>query len=57
MMATGTVRAAATLRAQSAQAREAIREAVREAISAHRRGDEYEVPMPAVVAAGVKPRS
>jgi len=30
---------------------------VREAISAYRRGDEYEVPMPAVVAAAVKPRS
>ena len=57
MMATGTVRAAATLRVQSSQARAAIREAVREAISAYRRGDEYEVPMPAVVAAAVKPRS
>jgi hypothetical protein len=56
MMATGTVRAAATLRAQSFRAREAIREAVREAISAYRRADEYEVPMPAVVAAAVKPR-
>lgn len=57
MMATGTVRVAATLGAQSSQAREAIREAVREAISAYRRGDEYEVPMPAVVAAALKPRS
>jgi ubiquinone/menaquinone biosynthesis C-methylase UbiE len=57
MMATGTVRAAATLRAQSAPAREAIREAMRATISAYRRGDEYEVPMPAVVAAAGKPRS
>jgi ubiquinone/menaquinone biosynthesis C-methylase UbiE len=57
MMATGTVRAAATLRAQSPQAMEAIRGAVREAISAYRRGEEYEVPMPAVVAAAVKPLS
>lgn len=55
MVATGTVRAAATLRAQSPQAREAIREAVRHAVSAYRRGNEYEVPMPAVVAAAVKP--
>ena len=54
-MATGTVRAAAILRAQSPQAREAIREAVRQAISAYRRGDGYEVPMPAVIAAAVKP--
>ena len=56
MMATGTVRAAATLRAQSAEARQAIREAVRETIAAHRRDDAYEVPMPAVVEAAVKPR-
>ena len=35
--------------------REAIREAVRKAVSAYRRGDGYEVPMPAVVAAAVKP--
>lgn len=55
VLSTGTVRAAATLRAQSSQAREAIREAVREVISAYRRGDQYEVPMPAVVAAAVKP--
>jgi ubiquinone/menaquinone biosynthesis C-methylase UbiE len=54
MVATGTVRAAATLRAQSAQARHAIRESVREAISGFRRGDGYEVPMPAVVAAGIR---
>jgi SAM-dependent methyltransferase len=54
MVATGTVRAAATLRAQSPQARAAIREAVRQAVSAYRRGNEYEVPMPAVVAAAVK---
>ena len=56
MMATGTVRVAATLRAQTPWATQAIREAVREAISAHRHGDEYEVAMPAVIAAAVKPR-
>ena len=57
MMAKATVRAAAILRGQSSQARQAIREHVREAICAHRRGDDYEVPMPAVIAAAVKPRS
>jgi phytoene dehydrogenase-like protein len=55
VVARGTVRAAATLRSQSPQARAAIREAVREAISAYRKGNEYEVPMPAVIAAAVKP--
>jgi ubiquinone/menaquinone biosynthesis C-methylase UbiE len=55
MLATGTVRAAATLRAQSPQAIEAIREAVRQTISAYRNGNGYEVPMPAVVAAATKP--
>lgn len=54
MVATGTVRAAATLRAQSTQAKQAIRESMREAISGFRRGDGYEVPMPAVVAAGIR---
>jgi len=57
MMATGTVRVAATLRAQTPAAREAIWQAVRETVGACRRGDAYEVPMPAVVAAAVKPRS
>src|SRR5262249_23759373 len=39
----GTVRAAATLRAQSPRAREAIRAAVRNAVAGYRRGDSYEV--------------
>lgn len=52
---TGSVRAAATLRAQSAQAREAIRAAVGQTISAFRHGEVYEVPMSAVLAAAVKP--
>jgi ubiquinone/menaquinone biosynthesis C-methylase UbiE len=51
----GSVRAAATLRAQSAAAREAIKAAVCKTISSFRRGDQYEVPMPAVLAAGIKP--
>lgn len=55
VLASGTVRAAATLRGQSPQAREAIREAVRQTISAYRSGSGYEVPMPAVVAAAAKP--
>lgn len=55
MMATGTVRAAATLRAQTSDARKLIREAVRQAVSAYQRDSEYEIPMPAVVAAAVKP--
>ena len=51
----GTVRAAATLRAQSPSAREAIRAAVRETVATHKRGDHFEVPMPAVLATAVKP--
>jgi ubiquinone/menaquinone biosynthesis C-methylase UbiE len=51
----GSVRAAATLRAQSPEAREAIRAAVCKTISGLRRGQEYAVPMPAVLAAAVKP--
>ena len=55
MVATGTVRAAATLRAQSPEARQAICQAVRKTVLAYASGDGYEVPMPAVVAAAVKP--
>jgi SAM-dependent methyltransferase len=51
----GTVRAAATLRAQSPRAREAIRAAVRETVATYKRGDHFEVPMPAVLATAVKP--
>ena len=54
-LATGTVRAAAILRAQSSEARNLIRAAVRQTISAYQRDGEYAVPMPAVVAAAVKP--
>ena len=55
VVAEGTVRAAATLRAQSPRAREAIRKALRDTVSAYKRGDHFEVPMPAVVATAVKP--
>jgi hypothetical protein len=51
----GTVRAAATLRAQSPQARAAIRAALRDTVTAYKRGQYFEVPMPAVVATAAKP--
>ena len=42
----GTVRAAATLRAQSPSAREAIRAALRDTVAAHKRGDSFEYRCP-----------
>jgi SAM-dependent methyltransferase len=45
----GTVRAAATLRAQTPSARAAIRKALHETISAYRSGQGYDVPMPAAL--------
>ena len=51
----GTVRAAATLRAQTPAASAAIRAALRQTVSAYRRGDHFEVPMPALVATASKP--
>jgi hypothetical protein len=53
----GSVRVAATLRGQSPAAREAIKAAVCQVIRSFRRGDQYEVPMPAVLAAAIKPAS
>jgi SAM-dependent methyltransferase len=50
-----TVRASATLRAQTPQAREAIRQAFCETLAGYRDGDRYLVPMPAVIATAVKP--
>lgn len=55
MVSEGTARAAATLRAQAPAAREAIRAALRETVSRYRRGDHYEVPMPASLAVAMKP--
>ena len=55
VVAESTVRAAATLRAQRPSAREAIRTAVRETVATYKRGDHFEVPMPAVLATAVKP--
>lgn len=51
----GTVRAAATIRGQSASARAAIEAAVRDAVAVYARGDDYELPMPAMLAAALRP--
>lgn len=51
----GTVRAGATLRAQSPAARDAIRSALRETVTAYRRDEHFEVPAPAIVATAAKP--
>jgi len=51
----GTVRAAATLRAQSPGAREAVKAALRETVMAYKHGDYFDVPNPAVLATAVKP--
>ncbi len=50
----GTVRAASALKAQTQEAREAIRTTIRDTISEYKRGGNYEVPMPAVLAAATK---
>jgi SAM-dependent methyltransferase len=51
----GTVRAAATLRAQSPKARDEIRAVLRGTVASYMRGNDFELPMPAVLAAAVKP--
>jgi ubiquinone/menaquinone biosynthesis C-methylase UbiE len=51
----GSVRAAATLRAQTPQARQAIKSAMRDVVTGYGVGDWYEVPAPAVLATAVKP--
>lgn len=51
----GSVRAAATLRAQTPEVTAVIRSAVRDTISSYRKGPRYEVPMPAVLATAAKP--
>jgi ubiquinone/menaquinone biosynthesis C-methylase UbiE len=52
----GTVRAAATLKAQTPEALEMIRVALRETFSIYRRDAGYELPMPAVLASAVRAR-
>ncbi|MCO4890674.1 MULTISPECIES: class I SAM-dependent methyltransferase [Cupriavidus] len=54
-LAQGTVRAAATLRAQTPKARDEIRAVLRGTVAGYMRGSGFEVPMPAVLAAAVKP--
>ena len=49
-----TVRMRALLRAQSAQQLTRIRAAVRESLAPYRRGDGYELPMPALLTVGTK---
>ena len=51
----GTVRAAATLRAQTPSARQAIKAAVRDTVMAYKHGEHFEVPTPAVLATALKP--
>jgi ubiquinone/menaquinone biosynthesis C-methylase UbiE len=51
----GTVRASAILRNQSADAMPRIRENIRQTLSTFRRGERYEIPMPAVLSSGAKP--
>ena len=55
MVSQGTARAAATLRAQTPEARQAIRAALRETVATYERDGGYDVPMPAVMAVAVKP--
>lgn len=50
-----TVRASATLRKQNADAMPRIREMIGQTLSAFKRGNRYEIPMPAVLTSGVKP--
>ncbi len=55
IIAGSTVRAAATLQAQTAEARKAIRAELREKVSAYKARDRFELPMPAVIASATKP--
>lgn len=51
----GSVRAGATLRAQSPSARQAIKAAMRDTFTAYKSGDSFPVPAPALLATAVKP--
>ncbi len=50
----GSVRAAATVKAQSPAAREAIFEAIRQAVRPYATADGFELPMPAVLTVGTR---
>jgi len=54
-LAQGTVRAAATIRAQSPKARDEIRAVLRGTVAAYMKGNDFVVPMPAVLATAAKP--
>lgn len=53
----GSVRAAATLKAQSPEAKTEIKAAVTENISKYKKSDSYELPMPVVLYSATKPIS
>jgi SAM-dependent methyltransferase len=55
VMREGTVRTAGLLRAQTREAQDRIRDAVREAVRPYQRGAGVDLPMPAVLASAVKP--
>jgi ubiquinone/menaquinone biosynthesis C-methylase UbiE len=55
MVIDSTARASALLRAQAPAAREGIRTTMREMVVKYKEGDTYAVPMPAVLATGIKP--
>ena len=48
----GGVRTSAVLRAQTPEALEQIRQAVRRSVERYARGGRFEIPMPAVLASG-----
>lgn len=51
----GTVRASATLKKQSADAWPKIRDSISQTLSSFKRGERYEVPMPAVLTSASRP--
>jgi len=53
-MTEGSVRAAATINAQTVEVKEKIRNSLREMVETHRVDDHFEVPMPAIVASAIK---
>jgi hypothetical protein len=53
-MTKSSVRTRALLQAQTSDALAAIRDSLRRAVEKHRVGDVFELPMPAVLATGVK---
>jgi SAM-dependent methyltransferase len=54
IMQESTVRTAGLLRAQTSEALQAIRAALRDAVGSYQKGDTIELPMPAVLATAIK---